>query len=119
MASIRRCRRVKVSITVAENIAEHDVVRAVVGFFSDGDLVGPELGFDSAKTAQLPIGLDKSIDQKTLERICRLELLAIARGQGFEFGGIFAGNDLDRHGSLDSENTRRPSRELLMANLSG
>ena len=93
--------------TATEDVAESGVVQGVVGFFSFDDLVLPKLGFDAVKTAQLPIRMEECIDQETLKGIRWLELLTIACGQGFEFGGIFAGNHVGRHGSLDSENTRR------------
>src|SRR5581483_9702336 len=46
------------------------------------------------QAAELPIGLNESVDEEALERCGGLELLVVTGGEGFEFGGIFAGDHL-------------------------
>jgi hypothetical protein len=54
----------------------------------------PELGFEAGEALEEPIGADQRIDEKALEPGGGSPLLVIAGGHGFEFAGIFAGDDL-------------------------
>jgi hypothetical protein len=78
-----------------EDMTERVVFIDTVGLVLGGvGMKSPELGFDAAQTAELPIGVDERIDQETFEGSGGLELLVIIGGEGFEGGGIFAGDDL-------------------------
>ena len=58
------------------------------------DLVIPELGFDAAKTALDPFGGDEGVDEGELDWVGRVEVEHECGGEGFEFGGILAGDDV-------------------------
>jgi hypothetical protein len=58
------------------------------------DLVIPELGFDAAEAALGPLGGDESVDERELVGVGGVEVEEECRGEGFEFGGIFAGDDV-------------------------
>jgi hypothetical protein len=53
----------------------------------------PELGLGFMEAAEEPIGVDEGIDEAALLGSGGLEALEIFGGEGFEIGGIFAGND--------------------------
>ena len=78
-----------------EDMTEGVVFIDTVGLVLGGvGMKSPELGFDAAQAAELPIGVDERIDQETFEGRGGLELLVIIGGEGVEGGGIFAGDDL-------------------------
>jgi len=54
----------------------------------------PELGLDAAEAALGPLSGDQGIDQRELVGTGGLELEEKGGGEGFERGGIFAGNDV-------------------------
>jgi len=56
--------------------------------------MGPELGFESGEPLEEPIGADQRIDQEAFEPGSGLPIVVIALDHHFEFGGIFAGDDL-------------------------
>ena len=58
------------------------------------DLIIPELGFDAAEAALDPLGGDEGIDESKLGGIGGLVVLVELAGQGFELGGVFAGDDV-------------------------
>jgi hypothetical protein len=58
------------------------------------DLVIPELGFDAAKAALGPFGRDEGVDESELVGVGGAEVEEEGRSEGFEFGGIFAGDDV-------------------------
>jgi hypothetical protein len=58
------------------------------------DLVIPELGFDAAEAALDPFGGDEGVDERELGGIGGLVLIVKRGGEGFEVGGIFAGDDV-------------------------
>ena len=58
------------------------------------DLVIPELGFDAAEAALDPFGGDEGVDERELRGIGGLIVEMECGGEGFELGGIFAGNDV-------------------------
>jgi hypothetical protein len=58
------------------------------GSAEEGSL--PELGFDFAKAAELPISHDESVHGNPFDEIGELELEGIGVGQFFELGGVFA-----------------------------
>ena len=58
------------------------------------DLVIPELGFDAAEAALGPLGGDEGVDEGELDGVGGVEVEKECGGEGFEFGGIFAGDDV-------------------------
>ena len=58
------------------------------------DLVIPELGFDAAEAALGPLGGDEGVDERELDGVGGVEVEEEGRSEGFEFGGIFAGDDV-------------------------
>jgi hypothetical protein len=58
------------------------------------ELEGPELGLDPAETALGPFRGNERIDERKLGGVGRLVLVKVCGGEGFELGGIFAGNDV-------------------------
>ena len=58
------------------------------------DLVGPELGLDSAETALGPLGGDQRIDERELGGVGGLVVEEERGGERFERGGVFAANDV-------------------------
>jgi hypothetical protein len=58
------------------------------------DLVIPELGFDAAEAALDPFGRDEGVDERELDGVGGAEVQEELGGEGFEFGGIFAGDDV-------------------------
>ena len=60
----------------------------------DVDAVIPELGFDAAEAALDPLGGDESVDERELDGVGGLEVEHEHGGEGFEFGGVFAGDDV-------------------------
>ena len=64
------------------------------------ELEGPELGLDTAEAALRPFRGDERIDERKLGGIRRLVLVKVCGGEGFELGGVFAGNDVG--GSVDA-----------------
>jgi len=58
------------------------------------DLVIPELRFDAAETALGPFGGDEGVDEGEFGGAGRLVVVVECGGEGFEFGGIFAGDDV-------------------------
>ena len=77
---------------VVEDLAQRR--RFTAGNLLAGDLMGPQIGLDTAETAELPVGGDEGIDEEALEGGGGLELAVVFREEGFELGGIFPGNDL-------------------------
>ena len=69
-------------------------IEAAEGVFGFGDFIVPELGFDAAEAAELPIGIDEGVGEKAREGRGGLKLLVVAGGDGLQFGRIFAGDDL-------------------------
>jgi hypothetical protein len=57
------------------------------------DLVPPELGFDAAEAALGPLGKDEGVDERELVGAGGVVVEEKCRGEGLEFGGIFAGDD--------------------------
>jgi hypothetical protein len=47
----------------------------------------------ATRAAEFPIGGDQGVEQSDFDGRSGPELLAIAFGEGIEFGGIFAGDD--------------------------
>jgi len=58
------------------------------------DLVIPKLGFDAAEAALDPLGGDEGVDERELVWVGGAEVEHECGGEGFEFGGIFAGDDV-------------------------
>jgi hypothetical protein len=58
------------------------------------DLVIPELGFDAAEAALDPLGRDEGVDERKLDGVGGAKVEHECGGEGFEFGGIFAGDDV-------------------------
>jgi len=58
------------------------------------DLVVPELGLDAAEAALNPFGGDEGVDERELDRIGGAVVIVELRREGFEIGGIFAGDDV-------------------------
>jgi hypothetical protein len=58
------------------------------------DLVIPELGFDAAEAALDPLGGDEGVDERELDGVGGVEVEHEGGGEGFEIGGIFAGDDV-------------------------
>ncbi len=58
------------------------------------DVVVPELGFDAAQAALGPLGGDEGIDEGALVGAGGAEMEQEFAGEGLEFGGIFAANDV-------------------------
>ena len=58
------------------------------------DLVVPELGFDAAEAALDPFGGDEGVDERELDGAGGAVVVVKCGGEGFEFGGIFAGDDV-------------------------
>lgn len=54
----------------------------------------PEVGFGLAEAAEEPLAIDESIDQEALLRGGGLPTLLVFGGEGIEFGGVLAANDL-------------------------
>ena len=63
-------------------------------FVETFDLVIPELGFDAAEAALDPLGGDEGVDERELVGVGGVEVEKECFGEGFELGGIFAGDDL-------------------------
>jgi hypothetical protein len=57
-------------------------------------LIIPELGFDAAEAALNPLGGDEGVDEGEFGGAGRLIVVVECGGEGFEFGGIFAGDDM-------------------------
>ena len=88
---------VKIITGALEDLAERSfLVQTFIRVARIAELVVPELGFGTAEAAELPIGIDKGIDQKALEGSGGPELAMIVGGESFQLTGIFAGNDLGR-----------------------
>ena len=64
------------------------------GLVEDVDAVIPELGFDAAQAPLDPFGGNKGIDERELDGVGRLIVEQELFGEGFEFVGIFAGDDV-------------------------
>jgi len=64
------------------------------GLVEDVDAVIPELGFDAAEATLVPLGGDEGVDERELDGIGRAEVEEVLFGEGFELGGIFAGDDV-------------------------
>ena len=78
-----------------ERLDEDAAERGVFGVFFDlGELAGPELGFEATETAELPIGVNQGVDEESLNRRSWVELFLISGGEGIEFGGVLAGDNL-------------------------
>jgi hypothetical protein len=77
---------------IAVGAAERGIV--AVGMVEAFDAVIPELGFDAAEAALGPFGGDEGVDERELVGVGGVKMLAEGRGEGFELGGIFAGDDL-------------------------
>ena len=58
------------------------------------DAVVPELGFDAAEAALDPLGGDEGVDKRELDGAGGLVVEEELGGEGFKFGGIFAGDDV-------------------------
>ena len=58
------------------------------------DLIIPELGFDAAEAALDPLGGDEGVDKGEFGGAGWLVVVQVCGGEGFEFGGIFAGDDV-------------------------
>jgi len=58
------------------------------------DLVIPELGFDAAEASLDPLGGDERVDERQLDGIGGLVVVEELFGKDFEFGGVFAGDDV-------------------------
>ena len=58
------------------------------------DAIVPELGFDAAEAALGPLGGDESVDERELDGIGGGEVEHECGGEGFEFGGVFTGDDV-------------------------
>ena len=54
----------------------------------------PELGFDAAEAALGPLGGDEGVDEGELDGVGGMEVEYECGGEGFEFGGVFAGDDV-------------------------
>ena len=54
----------------------------------------PELGFDAAEAALDPLGGDEGVDERELGGAGGSVVEEELDGEGFEFSGIFAGNDV-------------------------
>jgi hypothetical protein len=53
----------------------------------------PELGLGFVEAAKEPVGVNEGIDEAAFFGSGRLEAVEILGGEGFESGGIFAGDD--------------------------
>jgi len=58
------------------------------------DFMSPQFGFQPGEPLEQPIGANQRIDQEAFEPGGGHPILVIAGGHGFQFGGIFAGDDL-------------------------
>ena len=58
------------------------------------DLVIPELRFDAAETALGPFGGDEGVDKGEFGGAGGAVVEVKCGGEGFEFGGVFAGDDM-------------------------
>jgi len=58
------------------------------------DAIVPELGFDAAESALRPLGGDEGVDESDLVGVGGVEVEEVRGGEGFEFGGVFAGDDV-------------------------
>jgi hypothetical protein len=76
-----------------------EVLIAVAGSAGLGIPV-PELGFDAAEAAEGPLGVDEDVDEAALLGGVGEEAVVVVGGEGFEVGGIFAGDDL--RGGVDA-----------------
>ncbi len=82
-------------IRAGGDVAERGVlIESVEGFRGVGELVGPELGFGAAEAAELPIGANEVVDEGAFGGSGGLPLEVIVAGEGFQFAGILAGDDL-------------------------
>ena len=57
-------------------------------------MVIPELGFDAAEAALNPLGGDEGVDKRKLDGVGGVEMEHECGSEGFEFGGVFAGDDV-------------------------
>ena len=64
------------------------------GFRSIDKFVSPELGFRATETAKLPIGAYEVVDEDAFGGSGRLPLEVVVAGEGFQFAGVLAGDDL-------------------------
>jgi len=69
----------------------------------------PELGFDAAESALDPLGGDEGVDERELDGIGRLVVEQELFGEVFEFGGIFAGNNMRPRVDTGLERVQRGS----------
>jgi len=76
-----------------EGKAQGTIFLDIPGFADRIGFVEPELGFDGAEAAELPLGVYQGIDEEAGKRCGGLELVMVLSGEGFELGRIFAGND--------------------------
>jgi hypothetical protein len=87
-----------VLIGVAEGgiVLEGGVDKFVAGevLVQGPDLVGPEFGLDAAEAALGPLGGDEGIDKGELVGSGGPVVAEKRGGEGFEFGGVFAGNNV-------------------------
>ena len=58
------------------------------------DLVIPKLGFDAAEAALDPLGGDEGVYERELDGVRGMEVDHERGGEGFELGGVFAGDDV-------------------------
>ncbi len=58
------------------------------------DTVIPELGFDAAEAALDPLGGDECVDERELRWAGGPIVEEVRGGEGFKFGGVFAGDDV-------------------------
>jgi len=104
-------------LAVADHAVEHAAGGAVGGEkggegvlagFQLVEEAGHELGFDEGIAAPVPVGLNQGFDQKSLFRAGGAIFPAIVAGEGFEPGGIFAGDDggTSVHAVLESVEAR-------------
>ena len=77
------------------DLAERCVlIQSVEGFRGVGEFVSPELGLGAAEAAELPIGADEVVDEDAFSGGGGLPLEVIVAGEGFQFAGVLAGDDL-------------------------
>jgi hypothetical protein len=83
-------------VVAAVDVADGSVLVELVedGFAGVVHVMRPEFGFETGEALEEPIGANQRIDEETFEVRGGLPILVIARGHSFEFGRIFAGDDL-------------------------
>ena len=82
-------------IRAGGDLAERSfLIETAEGFGGVGELVNPELSLGAAEAAELPIGADEVIDEEAFGGGGGLPLEVIVLGEGFEFAGVLAGDDL-------------------------